>query len=106
VLGAGEEAGAESKALLTDRAPALRSQTRSWSFVFISSWLFMFIPSSDAVAGWSCPFRVSKEIRVGLHSLASFLAFISLITTFPLRRRPFEEATINLSGRWVPETFE
>ena len=49
------------------------------------------------------PIRVSKKTRFGSY-FSRFLAFISLTTTFPFRRRLVEEATINLLGRWVPET--
>ena len=49
------------------------------------------------------PVRVSKKTRLGSY-FSRFLAFISLTTTFPLSRRSVEELTINLLGRWVPET--
>ena len=49
------------------------------------------------------PVRVSKKTRLGLY-FSRFLAFISFTITFPLSRRPIEELTINLLGRWVPET--
>ena len=49
------------------------------------------------------PVRVSKKTLFGLY-FSFFLAFISLTTTFPLSRRSIEELTINLLGRWVPET--
>ena len=44
------------------------------------------------------PVRVSKKILFGVY-FSRFLAFISLTTTFPLSRRPFEELTINLPRR-------
>jgi hypothetical protein len=49
------------------------------------------------------PVRVSKKTRLGWY-FSRFLAFISFNTTFPFRCRSVEEATINLLGRWVPET--
>ena len=66
-------------------------------FCFLLS-LFHHLSKVLTLAASIYPVRVSKKTRFGSY-FSRFLAFISLTTTFPFRRRLVEEATINLPRR-------
>ena len=71
-------------------------------FLFLLSF-FHHLSKVLTLAASIYPVRVSKKTRFGSYFIL-LLAFISFTTTFPLSRRSVEELTINLLGRWVPET--